>query len=176
MKSLTFKILTALVIILSAQLAQGQTNSCSGAAPTADVMNPKTLSVELPEHTALNPQGVAVVTNYNLVVMQGTNTISSTAFTKDSFSLQPGTPSNCYKLAIPGLAGVQNNQLYKLGLIANGPAGSSSIGLTSQSFFLQGVPAAPTNLRLAIINMLSKLWDKTLSTVSSKPWFKPIGR
>jgi len=153
-----------------------QNNICSGPDPTDNVMNPKELGLVLSEHNALNPNNQPIVSNYTLNVLQGTTQISTASIAKTAMSLQPGTPANCYKFTLPPFSGVNNNSLYKLGVIVNGPAGSSSIGVSTQSFFLQGVPAAPASLRLTVLNMLSRMLDKILSTTVSKPWFKPIGR
>jgi len=165
----------SILVLLFASSSFAQNNSCFGTAPTGNVSNPKELSVELVTHNILDPNGASVVTGYVMNAIQGTTVVSSVTLAKTAFSLQAGTPANCYKVTLPAFTGIQANNLYKIGLIATGVT-NSNMGVSSNSFFLSAVPAEPTNLRLAILNMLSKLWDKVLSTTNSKVWFKPIGR
>src|SRR3990172_1755195 len=177
MKSLMFSLIFVLSAFCYPRLAYAQNNSCSGAEPIGNVANPKELSTLLPEFNLTDPNKQPLVTEFQFEVRNGTTIVQSFILSKSSFIVQTGTPANCYKFTFPSITQpINENQAYQVALRAGRNNVFGEARVSSNGFFLQGAPSAPVSLRLAIINMLSKMWDKVLSTTSSKPWFKPIGR
>lgn len=171
------RILLSIIFLLAVTVsAYAQNNACAGPDPTDNVANPTKLNLILTDQTTVNPNNQPVVNDYTLQVLLAGKPISMQNVPKSSFIALTGTPANCYSFNLPTFPGVTNNTLYKIAMIANGPVGSSPMGVSTQSFFLQGAPTAPATLRLAIYNMLSKMYQLVLSTETSKPWFRPIGR
>src|SRR3972149_5694327 len=98
MKSLMF---SGLLILLFASTVYSQNNACFGADPTNNIPDPKELALRLDDFTAVDPNNQPVSANYTLNVMDGTTTVSSVTIQKSSFTVQPGTPTNCYKFTLP---------------------------------------------------------------------------
>ena len=170
MRSLTFKFILVFVIILSAQsacidAAYAQSNSCAGAEPTGNIVNPKEISVLLPEFTLLDPNNSPIIADFTLEIRNGAIVVQTFALTKTAFTLQTGTPASCYKTAFPAVTNpIQNNIAHQVALRANNMTGPGQFRVGSNSFFIQGVPTAPGSLRLAMLDMLSRLWDSVRLT------------
>jgi hypothetical protein len=173
MKLLMFSLILLLIL---PSLVYSQTNGCSGAPQTNNAVNPTAFFVEVDDFNTVDPNKNPIITDFTTEVRQGTTLVQTITISKGSFALQAGTPVNCFRVPFPSITGVVPNTLYSFQIRSNGPAGMSVFNMSSNGFFLQGAPNAPTNLRITMLNMLSKLWGQVLSTVDIKPWFKPIGR
>jgi len=172
LKLLTFSFL---FLILCSSISQAQNNECFGPDPTGAVGNPTAFYAVLPDHNTLSVDGTPITSNYTYEVRLGATIVTTQQLPKSSFTLRNGTPINCYQVPFPSVT-VSNTNIYQLALRGNGPYGNAMYAIASNGFFIQGAPVAPGSFRLAILNMLSKMWDRVLSTSVSKNWFKPIGK
>lgn len=159
------KLLMLSLLLLLPSTVYSQTNQCSGTAP-GNITNPKEIVLEVAEFNAVDPNMVSVISNFTIEIRQGTTVIQTFVLPKTSFTLQPGTPANCYKFALPILTAGQANTLYQVAVRSNGATLNSTFGVSSNSFFLQGAPTAPSNIRLVLLDMLSKMQRILLSIKS----------
>lgn len=155
-------IITIAMLLFISSNALSQTNQCAGTDPTGVVSAPKIGYAVLNDHLTVAPDKQPVTASYNLTVLDGANVVTSVALAKTSFTAITGTPANCYSFVFPAIPSLTTNKQYNLRLEAVGPGGSSS-RLFTQSFFLPGAPSEPLSLRLAVLDMLSRMSQKLYS-------------
>lgn len=144
-----------LALLVSANTAYGQTNACA-TLPTGNIPNPTTGYAVLTDFSVIGPDGTPVTADMTLEIRQGTTVVSTQTLPKSAFLLQSGTPASCYRFTFPVITNIQPGVTYTAALRTNGSGGMSAFNVSSNGFFLQGAPAAPTSFRLALLEWLGK--------------------
>lgn len=147
------RILLTLIVWLTCLCAPlfAQSPACvPNTTPERIVLGGARLSfVVSPDHSANDPSGAALLTDYLAELhVQGQAAVVTT-FTVPKTSLSPvqGGPSGCHDMALPAMQGLLPTNLYTITLLARGPGGQAPAA-TSGPFFLAGAPRAPGNTRV----------------------------